>query len=397
MNKKYLSYMALLLVGLLVFANAGYAREAATFESFYSTSVGWGTFTYVVIGTTVIIATGAAILSGGTAIPLVAPALLGGGSFVLELGTEIVIGYSIDIYHTEHNNRSFVEQSKGMANLPLPLNTEGSEPYKKVMEILQQIDKNKHLADPSNKTIIETALKTRGTAIDNEWSGTEWKKLQFQVLTALLLMSNQQYIEAKQAAHLSIRRAKEGGYKSTLPSFIYAVCILYDEDLNVTVATQYFREAIMGEANNPLIPILFAAYLDRIIYLFRNDKIDEADLKRVALIATNQSVSQHAPITLSSIMVRYFDLLDKTQKMIVDLSSSSNESIRNSPKTARKVEDALKSYNLLLADANLFLQYLQNQKLEDGQRQEVTRFIGLLKKYRDDQNRLEELAKSLMK
>jgi hypothetical protein len=227
------------ILGMLMFASASYAGEAATFKAFYSNSVGWGTFIWVGIAA---IAIGAIVFfTGGLASPLVAGpaaaiggligsmmglsgaaatsyglALLGGGSIAagglgmaggaalvkesLEFGIGVVVEYAIDAYNASYSNRAFVEQSKGMANLPLPLNTEGSVAYEKVMEILQKIEKDKPLSDPSNKAVIETALTISGSAIDNEWTGTEKKKLQFQTLNALLLMSDGQYTQAKNAA-----------------------------------------------------------------------------------------------------------------------------------------------------------------------------------------------------
>lgn len=421
----------MIMLGMLMFANVSYAGEAATFEAFYSDSVGWDTFIWAGIAATAIATI--VFFTGGLASPLVAGpvatigtmvgnimgfygavatkaglALLGGGSIAsgglgmaggaalvtaaLEFGTGAVIGYSIDAYSTSYSNSSFIEQSKGMANLPLPLNTEGSVPYEKVMEILQKIEKDKPLSDPSNKVVIETALKVSGSDIDNEWTGIQEKKLQFQTLNALLLMSNGQYDQAKNSAQRSIKMARENGYKNTLPSFIYAICGIYDENVDVNMATRYFREAIAEEPDNLLIPILFAAYLDRVVYRFTSDgKANESDLKQIALIATSSNVNQHAPATLSLIMVRYFTLLKLRQQIITALSGSSNEAIRNSPKTVQKMEEALKSYNTLLVDADLFLKYLLSQKLDDKQRQEVGRFPGLLAEYRDDQERLRGL------
>jgi hypothetical protein len=271
------------------------------------------------------------------------------------------------------------------------VNVSGSKPYEKKLEMLKAIDSTKPLSDPANLKIMNDAVLVY-SSVDDDWTGKEWKKLQLNTLHALLWFSMAQYDHAKIQADAGILRAKNEGYKSTLPSFIYAVSSIYSESVNITKATNYFRTAILEEPDNQLIPLLFSIYLDRIIYRFTSDeKADEANLKEIALIAADPKIKQHAPVTLSVIMVRYFTLIKLKQTEITALSTTSNSTIKNSPHTAKRLEAALKSYDILLTDANLCLQYLLEQKIDEKQQQEVAKFPSLLAKYSDDRQRLTSL------
>ncbi|MCK5719202.1 MAG: hypothetical protein KAH84_04540 [Thiomargarita sp.] len=421
-----------------------YAAEVATFEAFYTESLGW---TPLILASLIAVVIGAIVFfTGGLASPLVAGptaaigtmignmlgysgivatnvglALLGGGSIAsgglgilggtvvitaaLTFSTELITNYAIESYQSSYNQSAFIEQSKTMVNLPLPVNKEGSESYEAVMKILQKIDKEQPLFYPNNKVIINEALRVSNKSINSEWTKVEDKKLQFITLKALLLASIGEYKSAKAIAKDSIIYAKRRSYQKTLPMFIYVLCSLYDEKIDVNKANNYFKEVILKEPDNLLIPILFAAYLDRLIYRYTSDgAVNEAHIKQVTLIAANKNIKQYAIVNLSAVMVRYFTLIKLRQQAITAIANTTNEAIRNSPKALNKLGSSMTSYNKLLKDAQQILKILLRQKLEhlDSKHKqntinELKNFHSLMNKYVLDEERLSILVESFSK
>lgn len=431
-NRRLLFVVAI--VGLCILTSTSYAADPATFKSFYSEPAGWGTLIWASVAA---VALGAVVyFSGGLASPLVAGpaaaiggwlggtmglsgvaavnaglALLGGGSIAagglgmaggaalitaaLDFGVSTAIGYGMDSYDAHYTHQAFVEQSKNMSTLPLPVNLAGSQQYENIMKhIKENFDASKPLTENNNIHVIQSSAldAAQESSINNEWTGQEWKKLQLGTLRALLLFTSAQYEQAKIIASVNIDRARQGNYKSTLPHFLYAVSSMYDDNVILSDATSHFKDSIFGEPDNLLIPLLFSIYLDRVVYRFTSDgKVDESDIRKIALVSTDSALVKSAPATLSMIMVRYFTLIKLRQMEITKLSTTTNTSIKNNPETTKRLESLLKSYKTLLSDAKFFLQRLSDQQIDEKQQKEIEKFPMLLSQYGGDVERLSTL------
>jgi hypothetical protein len=416
---------------LVVAASPIYAGEVATFESFYTESGGFG-FWGVLIGFSLAFIAGAVIFfSGGTASPIVVSigtyvgtmmgysgvvatnaglALLGGGAIAaggfgmvggatiitaaLTFGTEMVFDYTINTAVTAYSQAQFVEQSKEMVTLPLPRNTDGSDIYEDAIEILEKIDKDSSYSSPYNQKIIENAIQYVKTS---NWSSLSQKEsLQLDTLLALLYMNHHEYTKAKQSALLVIKRARMEQIKRTLPALIYAVSGLYEEKVDISHLTQnFFNYAILAEPDNPIIPLAFVVYLDKIMFRFHDGLSKESHLRELVKIASKQEVEEHAVATLTLILVRYFTRLKIEQQIILSLSQTQNTAIKNSPKTLEKVKEALSAYNELLNGTSLLFQKLSSLDMSEEQTEKTDEFWHLYRQYKGDQTRLQSFVNEL--
>ncbi len=430
----------LLLVILSILSNTSAATEYATFESFYTESIGWDSVIWSLIGAAVIGAIvyltgglGASALTttigstigeilgySGAVATKVGLAFLGGGAIAnggfgivggtvlitaaLDFSTNLIIGYSIENYTANYNKLAFIEQSKNMVNLPLPIQSDGSQSYEVAIKMLQRIDKEQPLASSQNRLLLQRALEANERSINNELLNVTGKKLQLLTFKSLLHSSLNDYTHAKETAEKAIRYAKQYGYKSSLPEFIYALATLYDEKANITEITElFFKKAILTEPDNLLIPIAFTAYLDRIIYRYttNDSSINETHINQVAHIAAHHSLRKYGIVNLSIIMVRYFTLLKFQQQNITVIATSTNDTIKNSPQAVKKLNVSFTAYTQLLADGKNTLNILLHQSLDDlrdEQRQkvetELRQFRSLMSEYEKDEKRLATLITS---
>ncbi|MDD2815935.1 MAG: hypothetical protein PHP00_09380 [Thiotrichaceae bacterium] len=426
----------LLVMIFSVFSNVNAATEYATFESFYTESLGWGTVINALIGAAIV---GAIVyFSGGLASPLVAGstsvigstignilgysgavatktglAFLGGGAIAsggfgmlggavvittaLEFSTGLMLGYAIETHTANYNQAAFIEHSKNMMNLPLPVQKEGSHAYEAAMVILQKIDKEQPIVSPNNKLLLKQALDANERSLNEEWQNVAGKRLQLLTFKCLLYSSVDDYSHAKETAEKAIIYAKQQGYKYNLPEFIYALSSLYEEKPNINKITQsYLKESILGEPDNLLLPVAMTAYLDRLIYRYTSDNMaTEEHIKQVALIATHPTLQKYSIVNLSIIMVRYFTLLKLQQQHITAIVTSTNDTIRNSPQSSKKLKTSLTAYAQLLKDGREVLNILLHQSIDhmnDEQRRktevELRKFRSLMNEYEKDEKRL---------
>ncbi len=407
---------------------ASAATEYATFEVFYKESsyIGW-----IIAGIGAVIAGAVVIFTGGTASPIVVGvgtwigglmgysgivatnvglALLGGGSIaaggfgiiggttlltaVFSFGTEIVIDYTIGKAISTYQYNTLAEQSKEMPTLPLPLNSDGSKSYKAAIDILSKVDKQSPIYADANQQIIKEAIQILES--DQEKFGLD-KKLKNETLLSLFYFVSNNYVKAKQYANSAIEDAKILNIRRTLPAFIYATSTLYDEKFDFTAITNnYFKYSILAESSDPLIPLLFAIYLDRIQLRFNDNFLDENALKHIFTIMKAPELEKLRLQNYTTLLARYFIHLKLEQQKISSLASSSNETIKNNPKTLETVTNSLNRYNKLAQDANQVMgEYLLLDSSDKETKAKLAEFHQLLIQYIQDEKRLALLVNDL--
>lgn len=404
------------------------ATEYATFEVFYKETsyIGW-----IVAGIGALIAGAVIIFTGGTASPIVVGvgtwiggmmgysgivatnvglALLGGGSIasggfgiiggtalltaVFSFGTDIVIDYTIGKAITEYQYSSLADQSKEMLTLPIPLNADGSNSYKSAIEILSKIDKQSPIYTDTNQQIAKRAIEALES--NQEKFGLD-KRLKNETLLSLLYFISNNYMHAKQHANVAIGDAKTLNIRRTLPAFIYATSSLYDEkfDFNL-ISENYFKYSILAEPNNPLISLLFSIYLDRMLLRFNDGILDEKAFKQIFAIMKIPELEKLRLQHYTMLLSRYFIRIKLEQQKISSLADSSNETIKNNPKTLETVSISLNKYNQLANDANQIMsEYLLLDSSDKETKAKIAEFYQLLIKYIQDEKRLALLVSDL--
>ncbi len=371
--------------------------EQATFHSFYveSSYIGW------ILAAIAAIAAGAAIFfSGGTATPVVAGigtwigemaglsgaaatnyglALLGGGSIVsgglgiaggtavltaaLTFSTEVVIDYTVGSAYKTYSYSKFVEESKKMPTLPIPQNEEGSSSYEDAVVFLKEnIKTQESLFSNENQKVLRDALKQYRLNDDN---------IKESVLKSYLFFVTNDYDDAKEQAMLAIRKAREEQIRRTLPAFIYAVSSMYQQQIDFdTINHDFFRYSVLAENDNKLIPLMFAIYLDRIMYRMNDDEaLNYTTLNKVKEIAFELDEDDIKLQSLVVVMMRYFIRIKIEQQKILALVDTANEKIKNSPKTLKILQSSFQEYkNLLVSMRDILFDQEIQEYIEDDKK-----------------------------
>jgi len=313
------SCTALLVIMLCVCATPSAAAEVATFESLYRESpmLSWG------VAAVVAIAAGSAIyFSGGVATPFMAGigtsigqlfgysgiaatnyglALLGGGSiasggigitggvavltaalsFGSGVATDAVVGFATEKYSYEQ----LADLSKDMTTLPLPKNSSGSKIYQNGYEELKSVKDKVPIASPFNQEILQKAINEMTRPLDS--GGSIEGDTKSQSLLALLYFLTNDYQNAKHVAADILQRLPDESNSLTVANFILATSSLYDEQLNFDQSCTLFERSVTGEPDNPLTPLLFAIYLDRMMLRMNDGSLGSAAIDKVYLISKN--------------------------------------------------------------------------------------------------------------
>ncbi len=404
--------------------------EDITFKSFYkeSSAIGW-----IAAGVFAIIAAATIFFTGGTASPIVVSigtwiggtmglsgiaatnaglALLGGGSIAsgglgiiggtalltaaLSYSTDIVFDYTVGNAISAYNYKQFAEQSKNMMTLPLPKNDNGCDSYENAMEVLEDIDEEISISNESNQLIIQKAIEVASQVAEDTDKDDLAKN---ESLLALLNFISNHYGEAKKHALRSITMSKEVDTKYTLPAFIYATSSMYDETFDFDeVTNNYFKYSIVNEPDNPIIPLLFSIYLDRMMYRFNDDYLKPDALNKIFNIASDSRIKDKKIQNYMIVLSRYIIRLKLEQQKISSLSTTSNQIIRNSAKTLQVTKQSLENYTTLISGAEEIIESLPAlEKNEDNQEsiEKIDSFSTLISEYKDDKGRLENLINEL--
>jgi hypothetical protein len=330
------------------------------------------------------IASGGFGIAGGTALLTAA----------LTFSTDVAFDYTIGKAISEYKYSKLTELSRDIPTLPIPINDSGPEAYEKALEILKEIDNSSPLYSDSNLQVIYmaiTSIENNSETLDVEESITN------NSLLSLLYFISSDFVNAKESAALAIEDSESKDMQSTLPSFIYATSSLYDKEVDFKeITNDYFRYSILDEPDNPLIPLLFSIYMDRIFLRFDDGALNSSVLDDIFEIMQDPSIESHRVFNYLSIFSRYLILIKLEQQKISSLAESDNRSIRSDPKTLEVVTKSFANYNALISRANNVLSHFLGLDMDDDQVKKVSSLYDTLGMYIQDNARLSELIYELM-
>jgi len=423
---KYPKHIFTTLAILFLFQSNLFATEYATFTSFYveSSSVGW------IIATVLAVAAGAAIFfTGGTASPIVLGigtwigetaglsgiaatnyglALLGGGSIAsgglgiaggvavltatLSFSTDVIMDYTLSNVVSSYSYSNFVKDSKKMPTLPIPQNENGSSAYENIVINLKKNINNKIPLSASSNQII---LKDTSSMFTPSSNDAEELTKENTLKSYLSLVTND-YENAKLYANKAITEARKLQIKRTMPAFIYATSSLYDKTFNFDmINNNYFRYSILAEPDNELIPLMFAIYLDRIMYRMNDDtSLNYKTIDAIRDIAFEIKDDDIQEQSLVVVMMRYLIKLKIEQQKIIALATTSNKTIKNNKKTLRVVNNSFIEYDNLLKSLSKILAY---KPMEEFMKEDtkLEKIFVLDAKYEESKTYLREIIQEL--
>lgn len=437
--KKHLLSITILVVFPLQMVHA--ASEYATFASFYRESLNISPWSVLFVaaltigGAIAILSAG--VTTGGAGAPVAAIAvgtwigkllgfsgavatnvglaLLGGGSIAsgglgmaggamlistsLNFSTAVVLDYAVPRMISEYNYKKLEDLSKNMPTIPLPVNNDGSSSYRAALDALRSANSQEPYFTDENRAIIERSIKMiEGGAIAGA-DTPEGVAREKTLLSLLYFVSNDNYVEnASRYAEDAIWNARISDVDHTLPAFILAASSAYDETFDFySMTEENFRYSILGEPDNPLIPLLFSIYLDRISLRFEDDYLSETALDAIYEIMKEPALRHFRLVHYQIVMKRYFVQLKLNQQKISFLGGATNRTILDSLFTLSVVEEALLTYRELLESASDVVSALSqlDESSEPETRIQILADHDLLERYRSDERRLSELAAEL--
>ena len=437
--KKHLLSITILVVFPLQMVHA--ASEYATFASFYRESLNISPWSVLFVaaltigGAIAILSAG--VTTGGAGAPVAAIAvgtwigkllgfsgavatnvglaLLGGGSIAsgglgmaggamlistsLNFSTAVVLDYAVPRMISEYNYKKLEDLSKNMPTIPLPVNNDGSSSYRAALDALRSANSQEPYFTDENRAIIERSIKMiEGGAIAGA-DTPEGVAREKTLLSLLYFVSNDNYVEnASRYAEDAIWNARISDVDHTLPAFILAASSAYDETFDFySMTEENFRYSILREPDNPLIPLLFSIYLDRISLRFEDDYLSETALDAIYEIMKEPALRHFRLVHYQIVMKRYFVQLKLNQQKISSLCGATNRTILDSPFTLSIVEEALLTYRELLESASDVVSALNqlDESSEPETRIQILADHDLLERYRSDERRLSELAAEL--
>jgi hypothetical protein len=129
---------------------------------------------------------------------------------------------------------------------------------------------------------------------------------------------------------------------------------------------------------------------------FNDNFLNEAALKQIFEIMKAPPLESLRVQNYTILLSRYFIRLKLEQQKISSLASSSNETIKNSPKTLEVVTNSLNKYNQLATDTNQVMgEYLLLDSSNKETKEQITKFHQLLIQYIQDEKRLGLLVNDL--
>ncbi len=355
--------LAAAVVGILVFISwpiLGPAMTAAIGS--IGTSIG------SLMGLSGIAATNAGLaLLGGGAIASGGFGIIGGTALLaaaLTFSTEVTLDYTLGTVISKYESSKFSEASLKMITLPLPINTSGPDSVraagkaidssavrdawectKKFPESVAELKQCIAAKQKPQRQLIRDALAAMD-ANRKPLSGADAEREN--AMYALLHFLNNNYVEAKRYA----TKAYEQGIKSagtpTLPAYIYAASLLYDEVPDLNDSNAKFQYAISSEANNPLTPVMYSALLDRLSYRLNDGAVGVETLDRTSKFA-DLLPDDIRKLAIQQMLLSH-DLMQikLTQQRILSLTGTQNTTILENPRTLEVVNRSLKDHVKLL-------------------------------------------------
>jgi len=294
--------------------------------------VGIGTWIGNIMGLTGAAATNAGLaLIGGGAVASGGFGVLGGTALLtmaLSFSADVVIDYSVGELHAEYQYGKLTELSRKMITLPLPKNESGPDAYKEAMKALKGVDTQMTAFGKRNRNVIGQAirvLRSDAGILDNDESSKN------ESLLSLLYFISNDYVNAKNHAMRARTYAQRAGIGHALPDFLYASSSLYEEELNFVWINNRFKDSVLKEPDNPLIPLLFTIYSDRVMLRFNDGYLGEEALRRIFLVMKSPKLIDFRLENYIGLLSRYFMRLKLEQQKISSLATTTNKTIKNSP------------------------------------------------------------------
>jgi len=126
---------------------------------------------------------------------------------------------------------------------------------------------------------------------------------------------------------------------------------------------------------------------------FNDNFLDEQAFKHIFAIMRAPELEKLKLQNYTALLARYFIRLKLEQQKISSLAGSSNETIKNNPKTLETVTNSLNKYKILAQDANQVMgEYLLLDLSDKEAKAKTTEFHQLLIKYIQDEKRLTSLV-----
>ncbi len=337
-------------------------------------------------------------------------ALLGGGSIAaggfgmaggaailtaaLTFSTEFAFDYTFNRAMSGYDYRSLAKSSKGLPTLPLPINEDGPNAYQSGMAVLEEIDRS-----PVREFIEIIGCRTSISAcpepiLPYEIEGNRQKKIQQAIeaikeslpkehddqakahtLLSLLHFVSNDYQSAKHYAGLAIFEHVEAGLDEadrTLPAFIFATAGLYDKHVSHSAYLNGLKQSILLEPDNPLIPLMFSIYLDRLIHISDrrswDDRVLQDSLREVFRLMTQLNQQDSGKdvrmANYAALLARYFLRLKLEQQKIMALVLDPDIAARADPAVLTELGRALTTYITLLNDAKPVLETARKTAVE---------------------------------
>lgn len=393
--------LLILILGLLVSGFAFAGDQSATFDAFYRPE--WNPpLVFATIGAVVVAAllyvglfpvTGPVTLVGtsiggmmglsGAAATNAGLALLGGGSLVsgglgvmggaallaaaISFGTDIVIDYAAGNVLNHYEYRKFAESSWKMMNLPLPKNTSGPDSVQSAGKELESSSLNAAWAcikegkpisvtefkncltgkEKTQRQLVRNALVVLNSYKSNPEMSLESAERK-SAMYALLHFLNNDYVAAKKSADESYSIGLKVRHTPTLPAFISSASTLYDNQPDFKRSFSLFRYSVLSEPANPLTPVLFSSYLDRLSFRLNDGAASLNEVDRIAKLAFTLYDDDRKLAIQQILLSHYFMQIKVAQQRVISLTGSQNKSVRQNPRTLAVINGALNDYDRLL-------------------------------------------------
>ena len=380
--------------------------------------------------------TGAAALNHGLA-------LLGGGavsagglgkaggaavlSAVLTLSAEVSLlpieAASTVLFEDKKSGYSYtllLEESRELASLPLPTNTSGSDAYEDAMEALRAIDDSIPLSIGGNRVILKEAIhRLRWSSdsyeramnvledVDEEqpldssqnheiviravetllYDATGISELKDATLLALLHSVLGDYQRCNQYAGRALEIAKSEGEdevekRASLAMFLSATTTLYMESFDLAEILATVETSLVSDPKNPLVPLSFAIFLDRIELRLVDDSLDEEVLLQIFQVMKSPALEKFRLQNYVLLLARYLKRMEYEQQKVMVLATTLNATIRNHPRTVDVIRNSLATYKTLLDGANIVESSISTLELEDDlSREQVARLRSAFRHY----------------
>lgn len=410
MRIQFKTLFQVLLLSMIAFcAYAAATENPSSFEAFYKTgySTSWAVSAVVAvlfgiavfIGLPVIGATVTAVIGSigssigglfglsGIAATNAGLALIGGGSIAsggfgviggtallaaaLTFGTEVTMDYGIGSVVTKFDSAKFSEASLKMMTLPLPVNSDspssvkaagkalGDRRYKEVWEC----SKKRYTSYEDLKSCLTNLqapqrdrVKDALAAMDRSRGETKnADKEREAAMYALLHFLNNDYVSAKKEGQKAYDLGIKTSHVPTLPSFIVAASLLYDDNPRIQESIKRFEYSISAEPKNPLTPVLFAAYLDRLSYRFNDRAVNVSQLGVLTDFSHSLENDKRKLAIQQSLLSHVVMQTKVAQQRVMSLALSENPAVRSNPHTLGVIKSSVADYQQLIRIGNRLL------------------------------------------